>query len=200
MTKKKVDQNSFDFTDLAREDVAAAAADGQGAVMSRLGDISTLLKEKVEKEDKLAKLTVEAQKLQARIDTIGSTSIPDIFMELGFSKVTLTDGSKVEVKTEYAAGITEDKKVGCFDWLKKHGHDGLITQELSTKFKRGEEKLAKKVSVALAKLGVTFKDKSTVHPQTLKAFVKEQLSGEAAKDFPREQFSVFEIKKTIVSK
>ena len=46
----------------------------------------------------------------------------------------------------------------------------------------------------LNKLGVSYVDKSYVHPMTLKSFVKEQIN--AGADLPQEQFSVFPIRKT----
>jgi hypothetical protein len=201
VVKKAVQDNSFNLTDLAREDLSApVGGDDQKHVMSRLGDISKLLAEQREKQVELDELAKKMVVLQDRVNLISSTAVPDIFLELGLTKVKLADGSSVEVKTDYAAGITEEKKPGCFAWLEKFGHASLITREFSTKFKKGDERLVKKFITNLTKLGVTYKDKSGIHPQTLKAFVKEQLAGPTAKDFPREQFSVFEIKKTVVSK
>ena len=107
-------------------------------------------------------------------------TIPGMFSELGIEKMSLKDGSTFGVKQEVYASIPEHKKPEVFAWLTKYGFEGIIKTEVQVPFGKGEIERAKELLDALAELGITngVLDRS-IHPQTLKAFLREQLEAAA---------------------
>jgi hypothetical protein len=134
------------------------------------------------------------KKLKEDADKIGMGDIPDLFDSLGLSELKLKTGEKVEIKRDFAATITAEKQAACFAWLKEHGHESIIKHDVVTTIKKGETAEYEKLIASLNQLGITYTDKSYVHPMTLKSFVKEQIN--SGTDFPQEQFSVFPVRKT----
>ena len=106
------------------------------------------------------------------------------------------DGSKVSVKPYYAASISAENEVGAFAWLRENGHDYIIKHNLQIQFGKGEDSECERVKEELANLNVNYIEKAGVHPQTLKAFVKEQIELLSSRlgtteQFPMKLFNVF---------
>jgi deoxyxylulose-5-phosphate synthase len=55
------------------------------------------------------------------LDHISGEVIPTMLSEMGLSYLKLTDGSSIEVKTNYSATITEANKEAAFNWLRQNG-------------------------------------------------------------------------------
>jgi hypothetical protein len=196
---------SNDFTerdtlDLMREDASAPVDLISEANLRRLGEVSRLIEERDQLCNDLERLAKLSEAATARVREIEGVRIPEIFESVGLSEVQLHDGSRVSVKLDWAAGLTERTAPAGFAWLREHGHDGLITREFKVVFKRNQQDEARKFLRILRDQRVTYKDKESVNPQTLKAFVREQLKGEDAASFPRETFNVFEIKSTVIKR
>jgi hypothetical protein len=117
--------------------------------------------------------------------------LPELLKEIGISMFKLDDGGTVEVKPDLTCGITEANKADAHAWLLKNKFGGLIKTQVVTEFERGDIARAKAFYQAVRKQlpdnGVAVKD--AVNPQTLKAFVREQLAKPGNK-FPLELFSV----------
>ena len=109
----------------------------------------------------------------------------------------LESGEKITVKREYAASITAEKQGEAFRWLRENGHEGIIKHDLAVNLKKGEEQEFTRLIKVVDELGLTYTDKEFVHPQTLKSFVKEQIS--SGSNLPLETFSVFPVRKTKIS-
>lgn len=169
---------------------------------SNLGVISTYVNEISELNDTIAGIEKDLKEKKERLKAISELLIPELFDTIQVEEITLSDGSKVSVKTKYAAGITEKSKPECLKWLRDNKFDGIISNEIVTKLKKGEGKHAKEIMAFLTKKKLIVKNKEFVHPQTLCAFVKERIDQEAQtkEEFPRELFSVFTIKQTKVTK
>ena len=160
----------------------------------KLDELARLVHEFNEMEKAIEEEEEYLKSLKEKYDAIGMGKIPDLFDSLGLSQLKLKTGETVEIKRDFGATITAEKQEACFKWLKEHGHDGIIKHDVVTTIKKGETEEYQKLLGALNQLGITYTDKSYVHPMTLKSFVKEQIN--AGTDFPQEQFSVFPIRKT----
>ena len=55
------------------------------------------------------------------LEQISGEAIPTMLTEMGLSYLKLTDGSSVEVKTNYSATITQANKEAAFNWLRENG-------------------------------------------------------------------------------
>jgi hypothetical protein len=154
-----------------------------------LESISTLcqkasdkLKEKEQKEQELKMLNEELNKLIFEV-------IPNALAEKNLTSLKLTDGSEINIEPYYSARITAENQSEAYKWLRDNGHGDLIKNEITVSFGRNEDEESIQLLKALVKEGHEPVQKTHVHPQTLKAFVREQI--EAGKDLPRETFNAF---------
>ena len=139
--------------------------------------------------EKLASVSLELKQVQ-------EVQLPDALLSCGLSEVRTADGLKVTIKKVYAGSISEERKEAAFGWLREHGHDDLIKNEVTCKFGKGEDKEAEELTRELTELGVSYVQKKSVHPQTLGAFIREQV--EAGADFPLETFGAYIGKKAVI--
>lgn len=133
------------------------------------------------------------KELKQQEQVLSGIKIPEMFDELGLKKMSLSDGRAIEIKKSYACSISKDNEEACFDWLVENKHDSIIKSEVAVRVKKGETKELKRIEDLLIEAKIAYEKKNAVHPQTLKAFVKEQIE---TGDFPRELFNVFEIRET----
>ena len=94
-----------------------------------------------------------------------------------------------KVEEFYRAHISEANRVAAHQWLVDNGHAGIIKHEVTVKFGKDENKKADDAINKLKQLGHDPAVKQGVHPQTLNAFVKEQLT--KGKDIPSETFGIY---------
>lgn len=62
-----------------------------------------------------------------------------MLQEIGLTRFDLDDGSVVTVKPTYGGYIKHDNKEEAHKWLKDHGHDDLIKNQITVAFGRGED-------------------------------------------------------------
>ena len=142
------------------------------------------------------------QRLKEQEKTLSEELIPQCLAEIGIEEIRLTDGSRISAQPYYGARITQAKSVSAHAWLREQGHGDLIKNIVSVQFGRGEDERAKAVIQLLKKEGLMPDQKESVHPSSLKAFVKEQIeSGNQVFDQEaKELFSVYECKRTKIVK
>ena len=148
---------------------------------ARISDLEQTLKEQ---KKELLKLTDE--------------EMPSMLAEIGMSSFALDDGSTVEVKQTYGASILVDKRPEAYEWLRDHGHDDIIKNTVLCQFGRGEDDQAGAFAAFAQKQGFIPEQKTEVHPQTLRAFVKERC--EAGEDFPMELFGAWVGQRAIIKR
>jgi hypothetical protein len=103
--------------------------------------------------------------------------IPAMFSELGLKTYGLDDGSTFSVTQEVYASIPKPRREEAYTWLDNNGWGALIKTEVACEFGKGQMEAAKKLYIALQDMGLssTTLDR-TVHPMTLKAWIREQLA------------------------
>lgn len=124
--------------------------------------------------------------------------VPNMMSELEINSFELDNGYKVSIKDSYFASIPEANVYACFEWLRQNNLDGIIKTVVAANFGKGEDQEAKKVLDMLTEAGVVADVKSTIHPQTLKAFVKERIT--KGLEFDLELFGAYVVKTTVISK
>lgn len=144
----------------------------------------------VEQEREVAALEEALKETKAALQRTQTEDLPALMEEIGMLSVTLKDGSKVDVVEDIQCGIKVADRDAAHKWLIDNGFGGLIKTQVITEFGRGQlEDAINYAAEANAKFpanpaGV----KDTVHPATLKSFLKEQLEKGAA--LPMELFGV----------
>ena len=152
--------------------------------------LTKLAQQSVELESKIAQMTVELEEKQSELGQLLRKRIPEIMKTLAMEEFKLTDGCVVSVKSEIKCGITEANKPAAFAWLEEHEFDGIIKTNVSVAFSKGEMEKAEKAVELLREDGFDAALDRSVHPSTLKSFVKERL--EAGDNIPVDTFGIFE--------
>ena len=104
-------------------------------------------------------------------------------------EMKLADGSAIEVKEIYSATIPLDKREGAYNWLREHDLGDLIKNEITVSFGRGEDNKASEYATLAQGQGFEPVQKIGVHPQTLKAVVRERL--ESGQEMPSDLFKTY---------
>ena len=132
------------------------------------------------------------------LEQVSGEAIPTMLTEMGLSYLKLTDGSSVEVKTNYSATITLANKEKAFNWLRENGLGDIIKNELIVSFGRNEDNKAAAYADLAKGQGYQPTQKLKVEPMTLKALVRERIEG--GKPLPTEIFNVFIGNKTTIKR
>jgi hypothetical protein len=140
-------------------------------------------------EADIDKAESQLKQLKEQLRGIVENSLPSAMAEVGMVKFTLKDGSEINVKPFYSAKIDDANREQAFDWLLANGHESLIKQEFTVKVDKGDTETAEELRSYFAEHKVDYQGKTGVHPQTLAAFVKEQV--ESGTDFPLDLFNVY---------
>jgi hypothetical protein len=146
--------------------------------------IMDLVSNQVALEKRIAKGVALLEDLGNQLKLITDKQLPDLFQQLGLKEFTLADGTKVLMDQQVYPNISEANKAAAHAWLRKNKFDSLIKSKCDISFGKGDDKKAAALIAFLTKKGYTsYTLKESVHPQTLGAFVREQLAaGKALPD------------------
>lgn len=157
-----------------------------------LSTVANLAKQQFDAAQKINDLSEQLAEAQKTLKRISETDLPEAMRECGISTFTTTDGIVIDVKEEVAVGIPAPRKEEAFEWLTQHGFGGLIKSVIDVPFTREERKKAEKLAQQLRAKGYDVSLGSSVHYQTLKAFVKERMADtESEVEFPLDLFGAF---------
>lgn len=161
--------------------------------MSDLKEITALAERQLDLEHLIEEAEESLKSLKEQHRAVSENDLPEAMEEAGMMEFKLKDGRKVTVNRKYHASIPKAHQSQAFRWLREHGHDGIIKRDITLKFGKGDDELARKIRDLLSdELGdetVGIADKEHVHHSTLRAFVREQI--EAGEDLPMDEFGVF---------
>jgi hypothetical protein len=181
-----IGSNSGDVPDYGED--ARGIEEPSGDLLSR---ISALAVEQKRKEAELAALEDAVEQKKAEVRDISEFKLPGAMAEAGMATFALADGTKIEIKEAVRASIPKTNPEPAFTYLETHGAADLVKREIKISFGKGEEAWARKFLADLAKRKrpVKAENKKTVHPQTLQAYIREQL--EEGVDIPLATFGAF---------
>ena len=164
-------------------DVATAPTEEALTRIAQLAQVQQSAEQEVENlEDALKAAKIRLRQVQEK-------DLPDAILECGVTEFKLLNGAKITVKKFYQGKIAPEYADDAFSWLKDHGHDDIIKNEVALSFGKGEDEDAVEVMQLLKDAGYSPSNKKGVHPMTLKAFIKEMI--EAGEPLPLETFGVY---------
>lgn len=144
--------------------------------MISLDDMSDLARKLMDAEQETAKAEAVLSRVKERERLLREETIPSAMQELGLESLKLDTGQKLSCKMDVFASITEEKKDAAFDWLQEHGFGGLVKVVVSVAYGKGDAEKAAELVLELQKLELPVECDQDIHVQTLKAFLREQLS------------------------
>lgn len=114
--------------------------------------------------------------------------LPELMIEVGMTKLVTENGDTIELKEEVSTSITQAHKPAALSWLQAHNFGGIIKTKVISEFGKDErdEALSCAQDLMNKHFKVTFDE--SVHPATLKSFIKERLA--AGDEIPMDLFSV----------
>ena len=160
--------------------------------VAKLAEKIQILEQKIADTDSLLKQYGE------ELRKLTDDELPTALGEMGLSSIKLQDGAKVDVKKTYGGKIPKGKEQEAFTWLRQNGFGDIIRNIVSVDFAMGEDNKAKEFQSLAMSNGLTPNQKENVHPQTLKAFIKERV--EAGDEFPQMLFGAFIGQKATITK
>lgn len=171
---------SFDYSD---------HKDGPGDNL--LAQLSGLALDQKRAEAEVARLEEALRKAKETLKDISEHRMPALMDEAEMSEFKTKDGIKIKIKETIRASIKDENAAKAFAWLEEHEHGNLIKREFKIEFGKDEESWAKRFQSDLAKRKKPLKHtlKRSVHPQTLSAFITEQLR--EGVDVPLATFGAF---------
>lgn len=137
----------------------------------------------------LADIMKMAELVKKEIQDLETHELPQVMSEIGMKKYTLSDGTEVEVKDVVSAGTVKPTHTEVLNWLREHGHSGLIKSHVSVEFDRGHEQEANLLVSELEEQGQTVTIENGVHAMTFSAWAREQLA--QGTDLPLELLGIW---------
>ena len=144
--------------------------------MISLQEMANLARALLDADDGVAQAELGLKDAKARVQLLREETIPSAMHELGLEELKLDTGQKLTVRQEVYASIPSDKRVEAFDWLNDNGYGGLIRTDVVSIFSKGDRDRAVTLAKDLLAQGYQSEVSESVHPQTLKAFLREQIA------------------------
>ena len=154
-----------------------------------LSIVSTLANKQLKLATEVSELETSLKAKKEELRLTSEQELPDAMQAAGLTQITLSTGEKISINEFYNAHISKANQEKAYEWLVSNGHEGLIKNEVLMKFGRDESEVVEQTVSALQSRGLSPEVRQSVHPSTLKAFVKEQFT--SGNDIPTEPFGIY---------
>ena len=154
-----------------------------------LNIVSDLAKKQLQLARQVATLEEDLKAKKEELRLTSEQELPDAMQAAGLNQIVLSTGEKISIGEFYNAHISKANQEVAYQWLVENGHEGLIKNEVLLKFGREESEVVDETVSALQSRGLSPEVRQSVHPSTLKAFVKEQFT--SGNDIPTEPFGIY---------
>lgn len=154
----------IDFT----TDIEALPQEGLSILSQRVSELRIA-------QGAVAILEQDLKSAQEVVRYLEEVAVPEALGTLGMTEMKLASGEKIAVVREYHASIPKATESAAYAWLRETGNDSLLKRSVTVNFGRGEDSTAASTAAALREQGLPVEEKLSVHPSTLKAFVRERM-------------------------
>lgn len=195
-----------DFEDIVDKEKSEPKEFDLGPI-SVLGDKQAALEEKVNdnRVELIKKFCDEIGASIADIDevlkmfkkdlfNVRQVQIPELMVEFNLESITTSSGVKLTIKDDI--NVTTKDKEALYAFMRSTGSADLIKNRITVEIQN--EKQRKEAIDLLDKTELAYQSDESVHFQTLKKFVKDQLA--AGKVLPNKAVSVFEYRYTKIKR
>ena len=183
------------FEDDFEKEIASNLEKTDGGVLKTVSELARAI---AAKEAQVADLDRQLKDAKKELLKLTDEDLPASMAEMGLASFTLDDGSQIDVKPTYGASILVDNRPKAYEWLRDHGYDDIIKNNVSVSFGRGEDDLANAFKAVAEKEGYVPQQDTSIHAGTLKAFVRERI--EAGDEFPMELFGAYVGQRAFIKK
>ena len=183
------------FEDDFEKEFASNLEKADGGILKTVSELARAI---AAKEAQVADLDRQLKDAKKELLKLTDEDLPASMAEMGLASFTLDDGSQIDVKPTYGASILVDNRPKAYEWLRDHGYDDIIKNNVSVSFGRGEDDLANAFKAVAEKEGYLPQQDTSIHAGTLKAFVRERI--EAGDEFPMELFGAYVGQRAFIKK
>jgi hypothetical protein len=145
-----------------------------------LDDMSALARALVAADEAVEQAEAALSAAKERARQLREETIPSAMQELGLEEIKLDTGQKLSVRQDVYAAIPAAQRDAAYAWLDENGFGGLIKVEVKAAYARGEKDSAVQLAHELRGRGLDAAMTQSVHAQTLKAFLREQIAAGTA--------------------
>lgn len=170
-------EDKFDYSEFTKSESS-----------DKLGQLSLLVDEAKVLENTIAEEEEKISKLREEYKDFIERKIPEVMDGLNLEEIVTTAGFTVEINEKIRCSIAKKNQKAAYEWLRKRGKSSIIKRVLSVSFGPGEEEDANTLSSLLSK-DYDANDSSSIHAQTLKAFIVRELA--EGTNVPFELFGIF---------
>ena len=163
-----------------------------------LSVVSGLANKQLELALQVSELEANLKAKKEELRLTSEQELPDAMQAAGLTQITLSTGEKISINEFYKAHISKANQEKAYEWLVSNGHQGLINKQLLLKFGREETEVVNQTVSALQSRGLSPEVRQSIHPSTLRAFIKEQFT--SGNDIPTEPFGIYIGTKAIIKK
>jgi hypothetical protein len=156
------------------EEMFDAAEKLSGVDTDNTKTLSNLVRQLEAVTEDIDQAELHLKKLKQERQRIAMESIPAVMDEMDITRLDVGDVS-VQLKPFVSASIPVNRREEAYEWLRNHGLDDIIKNDVVLSFGRGEDDTANKVMLDLENKGFHPESKTHIHSSTLKAFVKERV-------------------------
>ena len=190
---------SDDLTKLMEQEFEKTVASSVEKIDQQgLTSVATLARTIRDKEAQIDHLESQLKEEKKALLKLTDEDMPAMLAEIGLTSFVLDDGSTVDIKQTYGASILVQNRPQAYEWLRDNGYDDIIKNTVLCQFGRGEDDLASSFAAFAQKQGYVPEQKTEIHPQTLRAFVKERV--EEGDAFPMELFGAWVGQRAVIKK
>ena len=151
-------------------DMSFLASDATTPEPLNMARLKGLLADYKRAQEEVEMLESQLKDTKLRYNVISQTEIPDFVLQSGLSELKTPWGERVQVKTEVSANVTDIEKLDAF--ATERGEDAIF--KVSLEFgKLDDAVLQAMLRVIVETTGLVPKVNKTVHPMTLKKYVKD---------------------------
>jgi len=161
-----------------------------------LTEIATLAIKQTALEEELLAMEDQVKDCKKRLEEVQTRLLPDAMLKAQISTFTTTDGKKISVKDIVRCNISKKNEQAAFQYLREHGAEVLIKNEIKVGFFKGQDAEAKTAIKTLSDMGLYPELKESVPWNTLSSWAIEQIANGVALDAPL--LGLYKGKKAIV--
>lgn len=157
--------SSFDYL---VKDLEAVA--NEAPAQDSLQRLNTLVNKYKEQQETIERLEEQLSQVKTAFFKTAKEDIPNLLMQNGLSEIKLSSGEKVSVKMEVAPTITNMEEFAQF--LTERGEGSILKTQME--FGKLDPSIVNSIRKMLVEKLDLYPDiKQTVHPMTLKKYIKE---------------------------
>lgn len=160
--------DAINYDDIAEAPVAVGDDDIQS--------IAELAERQIILEDWISEQGDRMKEAKENLRKLSCEKLPEAMKQAGMLQFKLDNGCVIDVKEGVHGNITKANQQWCFEWLRDNNNGDLIKNEFKVTFGKGEGDFADGLIEYLNDADQDFNQKEFVHPQTLGAFVRTEVS------------------------